>query len=36
VDATPDHFMVVEEKYADFSVSGHAVSLTYGLFPCPR
>jgi hypothetical protein len=36
VDATPDHFMVVEEKYADFSVSGHAVSLTYRLFPCPR
>lgn len=36
MDTPADHFVVIEEKYADFSVSGHAVSLTYGLFPCLR
>lgn len=29
-------FMVIKEKYANFSGFGHAVSLTYELFPCPR
>jgi hypothetical protein len=35
VDSTAYHFMVVEEKYADFSVFGHGVSLTHELFPRP-
>ena len=36
MDTSAYHFMVIEEKYTDFSVSGHAISLTRGLFPCPR
>ncbi len=35
MDSTPDHFMVVEEKYVNFSVFAHGLSLTHQLFPCP-
>ncbi len=33
MDSPADDFMVVEEKYGDFSVFGHTDSLTYRLFP---
>ncbi len=36
MDTSAYHFMVIEEKYTDFSVSVHAASLTRGLFPCLR
>ena len=36
VDATPDHFVVIEQEYRDFSVFAHDISLTRSissLFP---
>ncbi|GHF94335.1 hypothetical protein GCM10017667_25530 [Streptomyces filamentosus] len=35
MDAAPDDFMVVQQKYPDFSFFAHAASLTYWLFRCP-
>lgn len=35
MDSTPDHFMVVEEKYRNFSVFAHGASLTHDLFLRP-
>lgn len=35
MDSSPDHFMVVEEKYRNFSVFAHGVSLTHDLSQCP-
>lgn len=35
MDSTPDHFVIVEEKYRNFSVIAHGVSLTHTLFRCP-
>lgn len=35
MDPSADDFMVIEEKYSDFSVFGHGDSLTYRLFPWP-
>jgi len=36
VDSSVYHFVVVEEKYTDFSIFVHAASLGSSLFPCPR
>ncbi|EST29167.1 hypothetical protein M878_21145 [Streptomyces roseochromogenus subsp. oscitans DS 12.976] len=33
MDASADHLMIVEEKYADFSWFAHESSLTHKLFP---
>ncbi|CAM5563319.1 hypothetical protein STANM309S_06595 [Streptomyces tanashiensis] len=35
MDAAPDDFMVVQQKYPDFSFFAHAVSLTYWVFRRP-
>ncbi|GAA3067215.1 hypothetical protein GCM10017562_37120 [Streptomyces roseofulvus] len=35
MDAAPDDFMVIQQKYPDFSFFAHAASLTYWLFRCP-
>lgn len=35
MDSTADHFMVVEEKYRNFSIFAHGASLTHDLFWCP-
>lgn len=34
MDSTAHHFVVVEEKYRNFSVFAHGVSLTHDLSQC--
>lgn len=33
MDSAPYDFVVVEQKYVDFSIFAHGVSVTYSLFP---
>ncbi|EFG08067.1 Hypothetical protein SCLAV_2996 [Streptomyces clavuligerus] len=35
MNSAPDHFVIIQQEYGDFSFFTHECSLTHQPFPCP-